>query len=102
MASSPIETKNWKSLGSMSEGQYIQIPDDAIEVSCMEFSSTYNCYSGSIVLALLRTFTPNCYFRFNGMTIHLDMSGGSLRVSQAGMQDTNGNAFTAPVHVSYR
>lgn len=102
MASSKIETKNWNSLGNMSEGQYIQIPDDAVEVYCIEFSSTYNSYSGSIILTPFKTVIPNSYFRFNGMTIHLDKNGGNLRVSQAGMIDTTGAVFTAPVYVYYR
>lgn len=103
MASSVVLTKNWKPLGSMDAGQYIQVPDDACEVLCMEFSSTYNCYSGVIAITPFRTMSaPNSYFRFRGMTIHLDTSGGNLRVSQDGMQDINGNPMTATVFVYYK
>lgn len=102
MASGTIQTKGWKYLSSMMEGQYLQIPNDACEIMCMEFSNIYNSYAGIIALTPFDSVTPNSYFRFGGMTIHLDTSGGNLRVSQDGMRGEDGTSFIAPVYVYYR
>lgn len=101
-----IQTKNWKLLNSIAEGEYIQIPNDAVEVMCIEYANTYNSFTGVIALSPFKSVAPNSYFRFGGrngcMTIHLDTSDGNLRISQVGMNAIDGTAFSAPVFVYYR
>lgn len=96
----------WQFLNSMADGVYLQIPDGANEILCMEYSNVYNSFAGVISLLPFSSGTPNSYFRFGGMngcmTIHLDKSGDNLRVSQAGLQGTDGTSFAALVHVYYR